>query len=61
MKIWPESELLAYEVLEGQDLGGYKANYHRFFIDGWSIRHHTNLRAAQLWALRERCMAVLMG
>ncbi|GEM_PF-1531083 len=58
-KRWSPAEFMAYETIRAEDVHDYKKTIHRLFIDGWSLRHHTDLRAAEIWTLRERCVMAL--
>ncbi len=53
------ADILEEKVIEAADVGVYKVNYHRAFIDRWREKAQIPYDLEQIWSIREACIESL--
>ncbi|WP_452597867.1 hypothetical protein [Pontimicrobium sp. MEBiC01747] len=54
-----EKSLLKEVYIMPKQIGDYKVNLHKAFLENWIKMHHIPYTLTELWHIRERCIAAL--
>ncbi|WP_246615904.1 hypothetical protein [Aquimarina litoralis] len=54
-----KDDLLLEEIIQPDQVGEYKVNYHQNYIKNWIISEEVDFSFTKIWELREQCIANL--
>jgi hypothetical protein len=57
----PHLSFIHEEKIAPAQIGNYKTEIHRGWLESWARRTNQKLKPEELWAIRERCIAALSG
>jgi len=51
-----EKDIIQEKIIKPSEVGGFKVNYHKRFIENWLRETNSKLKFDRIWEVREKCI-----